>query len=364
MNIKMKCDIVIPVWNQPEFTRDCVDSVLKNTTDIDYRIILIDNASSKETKDYLEGLKPSLGQKMLLVRNENNIGFVRAANQGIRLSDSPYVCLLNNDAITTSSWLGEMMRVAESSPIVGLVNPSSNTLGQKPRINPTLHLEGFPMLSQKGWHRKPDKKMPIEEYARVMKKDPGAWEEIGSAIGFCMLIKRTLIDKIGIFDEIYGMGNFEDTDYSRRAIKEGFLCVRAKSAYVYHREGTSFGRDRAFDENFERNRQIYEFRWGKRRWIAYILEPTEEYILNRFNKDAIKSARNGFWVWSFSKNHLDLPRHSNIIAAEFNNYFYVRTLFKILFKKKKFGEIHVTDERLAKILEGLSFIHKANVYLY
>ena len=179
-----------------------------------------------------------------------------------------------------------------------------------------------------------------------------------------MLIKRGVIDKIGVFDEIYGMGNFEDTDYSRQAIKAGFLCVRASSAYVYHREGTSFGRDKTFDENFERNRQIYEFRWGKRRWIAYILDPIDEYALNKFNKDALITARNGFWVWAFSKNRLDLPRHSNIIAAEFNKFFYIKTLFKVLFKKKKFSEIYATDDRLVKLLEGLSFIHNARVYSY
>ena len=245
----MRCDIVIPVWNQLSLTRDCIDSISKNTSDVDYRIIVVDNASGDETKHYLEALKSAIGRRFVLIRNENNLGFIKAANQGMRLSDAPYVCLLNNDAITTPGWLGEMMNVAGSSPAIGLLNPSSNTMGQKP-----------------------GKGSSIEEYAMSIKNGPGAWEEIGSAIGFCMLIKRELIEKIGVFDEIYGMGNFEDTDYSRRAIKEGYLCVRSTSSYVYHREGTSFGRDKVFDENFERNRQIYEFRWGKRKWIAYVLQ--------------------------------------------------------------------------------------------
>ena len=84
----------------------------------------------------------------------------------MRLSVAPYVCLLNNDAITTNGWLSEMIRVAEASWSIGLVNPSSNTMGQKP-----------------------DKGLSLEGYAVSIKKQPGAWEEIGSAIGFCMLIK-------------------------------------------------------------------------------------------------------------------------------------------------------------------------------
>jgi GT2 family glycosyltransferase len=337
----MKCDIVIPVWNQPEFTKDCIDSILKNTEDVDYRIIAIDNASGEEAKNYLESLKPSLGPKLLLVKNENNLGFVKAANQGMRLSEAPYICLLNNDTLVAEGWLSEMIKIAEGLPQIGLVNPSSNNLGQRPAKNE-----------------------PMEAYAEKLKKDSRKFFEIGSAIGFCMLVKRALIDKIGIFDEIYSMGNFEDTDYSRRAVKEGFLCVRACAAYVYHREGASFGRDGAFDENFERNRQIYEFRWGKRRWIAYVLNPVDEFVLAKFNKDALDTARRGFWVWSFSKDRLDLPRHSNIIAAEFGKFFYMKALFKILFKKKKFSEVYVTNERLEKLLEELSFIHKAKVYLY
>jgi GT2 family glycosyltransferase len=335
----MKCDIIIPVWNQPELTMNCIDSIFKNTNDVDYRIVIIDNASASETKTYLESLQGD--DSILLIRNETNLGFLKAANQGMRVSDAPYVCVLNNDAITTAGWLGEMIAVAESSPAIGLVNPSSNTMGQKP-----------------------DRGVDIDEFAADIKSEPGSWEEIGSAIGFCMLIKRELIKKIGVFDEIYGMGNFEDTDYSRRAIKEGYICVRACSSYVYHKEGTSFGRDKKFDENFERNRQIYEFRWGRRKWIAYVLPSFDKGMLMMLERDVMPEARKGLWVWYFSDKNIDLPQHSNIIANIFTKNFYLRTLWKILTRKKHFSEIFVTDEVFANILKRMSFIHKARVYQY
>ena len=128
----MTCDIVIPVWNQPLLTKDCVDSIIKNTDCLDYRLIIIDNASDEETKRYLESLKSSTSPRVFLVRNENNLGFVRAANQGMRLSEAPYVCLINNDTIAAKGWLSEMIRIADSSANIGLVNPSSNNLGQRP----------------------------------------------------------------------------------------------------------------------------------------------------------------------------------------------------------------------------------------
>ena len=336
----MKCDIVMAVWNNLELTKSCVDSIIKDT-DVDYRIIIIDNASNDETKKYLEGLKDKEGVRVLLVRNESNLGFIKAVNQGIRLSDAPYLCLINNDTIVTKGWLSEMIRVAQSSPQIGLINPSSNTLGQKP-----------------------DKGESVEACAERLKKERARQTEIGSAVGFCMLIKKEVIDKIGVLDEIYGMGNFEDTDYSRRAIKEGYICARAHRAYVFHDEGSSFIRGRIFDENFERNREIYEFRWGKRKWIAYIISSFDDNMVKCLEKDIMPGARLGLWVWCFSNKRLALPEHSNIIANVFDRYFYLKTLWKVLTKKKRFSEIFVTDERFAKILEKLSFIHKAKVHCY
>ena len=336
----MKCDIVMAVWNNLELTKSCIDSIIKNT-DVDYRLIIIDNASNDETKRYLEQLKDKEGPRVLLIRNETNLGFIKAMNQGMRDSRAPYICLINNDTIVTKGWLGEMIKVAESSSNIGLVNPSSNTLGQKP-----------------------DKGEPVEAYAEKLKKDAVSFAEIGSAIGFCMLIKKEVIDKIGVFDEIYGMGNFEDTDYSRRVIKEGYICARANRVYVYHDEGSSFTRGSSFDENFERNRQIYEFRWGKRKWIAYIISSFDDNMIKCLEKDVMPQARLGLWVWYFSNKRLALPEHSNIIANVFDRYFYLKTLGKVLTKKKRFSEILVTDERFAKILEKLSFIHKAKVHCY
>ena len=127
----MICDIVITVWNNFELTKSCIDSIIKNT-DADYRLIIIDNASNDETKKYLEQFKDKEGARVLLIRNENNLGFIKAVNQGMKLSGAPYICLINNDTIVTKGWLAEMIRVAEGSPRIGLINPSSNTLGQKP----------------------------------------------------------------------------------------------------------------------------------------------------------------------------------------------------------------------------------------
>ena len=233
----MRCDIIIPIWNQSALTKDCIDAILKNTS-YPFRIIIIDNASSDETEEYLIALEKKFdinsssgeGAKILSVRNDKNIGFIKAVNQGIGLSSAPYICILNNDTLVMKGWLKTMISVAESKSDIGIVNPSSNSLGQRP-----------------------EKGEPIELFAEKLKSETEESVEVGAALGFCMLIKREVINKIGLFDEIYGMGNFEDTDFSRRAVKEGYRCVRACGAYVYHRENASFNHLKTFDEEFKRN---------------------------------------------------------------------------------------------------------------
>lgn len=336
-----ECDIIILVWNQLAFTKDCINSILNNT-DGDYSIIIIDNGSNDETRSYLESLKKMDKPAVSIIRNDKNLGFVKAANQGMALSKAPYMCLLNNDTLVTKDWLKIMLNTIKSARDIGIVNPSSNNLGQRPANGE-----------------------PIELYAENLKKDAGKFVELGAAIGFCMLIKHEVIDRIGVFDEIYGRGNFEDTDFSRRAVKAGYRCVMAYGAYVYHRENTSFSKVKTFDDDFMRNKEIYEFRWGKPKRIAYILDHYDDNVLKRLSAESLKLARGGNWIWYFYKGSIDIPHHANIQFAQIKDkWFYPKAIFMILKKKKKFNEILVGNERLAGVLDNLKFIHNAEVKYY
>ena len=337
----MKCDIVIPVWNQLSLTRDCIESITKNTAG-GYRLIVVDNASADDMKSFLKGLEAEKGKSLLVIRNDSNLGFIKAVNRGIMASNAPYVCILNNDTLVTRGWLEEMIRIIDAAKDIGIVNPSSNNLGQKPAPGES-----------------------VESYAKNFKPESGKFIELGSAIGFCMLVKRELFDKIGLFDEVYGMGNFEDSDFSRRAVQEGYRCVRARGAYVYHRENSSFRKLDTFDEGFRRNREIYEFRWGKPKRIAYILDSYDSNTLKRLNQEAVRLARMGNWVWYFSKDRIETLQHSNIIYNDIGpKNFYLTALFRLLKKKKKFDQIFVSEEKFGLLLSHLSFIHKAKVSCY
>ena len=306
--LDIKCDIIIPVWNECELLRKCIASIEKNTA-LSYRIILVDNASYPETALYLKGLSESNKNRIILIRNEENLGFPKAVNQGIEFSGAAYLCVLNSDTEVYKGWLEEMMRVSESALDIGIINPSSNNLGQPEP------LKGF----------------------------SGQWIEMSSCIGFCMLIKREVFEKVGKFDEIYSPGNFEDTDFSRRAIKAGYKCVMAKGAYVYHAQNTGFKKRKDWDEKFKTNLEIFNKRWGKVKRIAYILKDTREDALRAVEESIKGFLKDGDWVYVFIKKgsmRPDLKEHCSLRIFEIERFlFNIKVLWHIVARKKKFDKV-------------------------
>lgn len=311
-----KCDIVIPVWNQIQNTKDCIDSIRKNTK-YPYKLIIIDNASDKNTALYLDSLK---NNDLTLLRNEENQGFVKAVNRGIRESSSEFLCILNNDTIVANCWLTEMINVIKKNPSVGIVNPSSNTLGQNLDYGES-----------------------IDARAEDIKHEKGEYVELGSAFGFCMLTKRKIFDEIGLFDEKYGMGYFEDTDFSLRAKQKGYKSVRALAAYVYHKESASFKLLGNLDSTFKKSKKLFESKWGKTKRYAIVMEKISPIDINSLKSILNKVVSDRTWTYVispyFEKNEL-YKKYSNLTFYHFKKWPYFYAFFKILFKKKKIDVVY------------------------
>lgn len=330
------CDIVIPVWNQLKATKECMESV-KEFTEFPLRLIVVDNGSNGATVRYLESLKAQFPD-VILLRNDVNEGFVKAVNQGIAASDADYICVLNNDTLLTRGWLDEMVRVAEENPKIGIVNPSSNNLGQKPARG-----------------------QGIREYSEGLRVHRGRYVDLGTALGFCMLIKRAVIEKIGVFDEVFSPGNFEDTDFCLRAKKAGFMCARSLASYVYHRGNVSFNVMPGYRKDFDRNKKIFEERWGRQKRILFVLsrrDMSRKDILQKMEEEVNK----GNWVYiAYREKNFDFNGHSHVILYDYRNHFALRTLLKLTFKKKKFDKIYCARGSLLKLINLLSRFHKAQV---
>ena len=116
------CDIVIPVWNQLEYTKECLISLFKSTS-LPFRLVVVDNASDTRTAQYLDSVKEKNPEQVSLIRNSENLGWDKAVNQGLLYSGSSYACAMNNDTVVYPGWLSEMVGVAEKDESIGVVNP-------------------------------------------------------------------------------------------------------------------------------------------------------------------------------------------------------------------------------------------------
>lgn len=356
----MKCDIIIPVWNQLEHTKTCIDHILKNTR-YPYRLILIDNASEARTKSYLESIAgASKGSpEITLIRNEENTGFVKAVNQGLKVSDSPYVCVMNNDTIPAPRWLEIMVRFAESHPEIGIVNPQCN---REPSI-------------------------PFEEHAKALEANGDKYMEMNQCFLFCALIKREVIKRIGYLDEAFGMGCYDDTDYSMRAGLAGYRCVSLHSSYVHHTEHVSF---RALGDMkkvvAECERKFLE-KWPRHLRVGAAFSvnaATRDVAVENFLKGVLFLAREWCWMnlWIFGDEpaakeriarvgaRIGMPLHQNIKynylpASGKRAQVLVRVLERSFGTKarKQYDAVIVADERLFRFLNIFRVIHGVNIYL-
>lgn len=335
------CDIVIPVWNELETTRTCIDSILNHTA-YPYRLIIIDNGSDKHTRDYLSSLRYLKNQSVILIRNDQNLGFVKAINQGMRTSSAAYLCLMNNDTVATDGWLNEMAEVADAHSEIGLVNPSSNTSGQFPGQGVT-----------------------VDRYALTLKHFKGDIQYLSTGRGFCMLIKREVVDKIGFLDEGYGIGYFEETDYSKKARKAGYEIARAKASYVWHEGSISFKNIKDNRALFEKNERVFYKRWGRPVKVGLFLGDTSSQ--EAIDKLARTIVNGGHQIWIFLKRGLAWPvklDHYEIRKVDLNSFFFgFASIYQVLKrKKKKRVDIIVTDNVLLGSLFKLTRpMHGSNV---
>lgn len=336
MSIDVFCDIVMLTYNKQELTKSCIDSLLANTK-TPCQLIVIDNSSSDGTREYLSTLEDTPICKIKVILNSENRGFVGGMNQGIELSRAPYICLANNDLLFSQGWLLEMISVFAKFDKVGLLNPNSNSLGAKLPANSSL-----------------------EAYSHQLRaKYKNIFTELPFCIGFCMMIKRQVVEEVGgLSNEFYPMF-FEDTDYSLKVQRGGYLIGVAKAAYVWHREHGSLkqlGKDK--EKNFVNSRETFIKKWGKMLRIAWVVNSQAELLENL--KKAVATARAGNYVWLLTRGfrpqrnevfkNSRLLEHSGVNFIVFNNNFDL--LWKIVKKKKKYDVIIDSSNFRRRLLKG------------
>ena len=229
-------DIVICIHNAINDVKTCLSSIIANTLP-PYRLTLVDDGSRDDTKLYLEAFAAAQGA--VLLRSDTAGGYTRAANRGLRFSKASWTVLLNSDTIVPFGWIGEMLKVGQSDPAIGIVGPASNTASWQ--STPGLFNENG------DWADNPLLEgLSIQDMQTVASSvAPPQGIELPFLNGFAFMIRRKLMDDIGIFDEdTFGAGYGEENDYCIRARKAGWKLVFAPNAYIYHAQSKSYSSEK------------------------------------------------------------------------------------------------------------------------
>lgn len=233
--------LVIVTHNQVAYTRECVANV-RLRTDEPYELIFVDNGSTDGTVEYLRSLPSAT-----VIANPHNRGFPAAANQGLAVARGQQVLLLNNDTVVTTGWLRRLLRALYSDPRIGLVGPSSNWVsgGQQVAVRYAADLVGLDGFAW-DWGKAQD----------------GVQEDTDRLVGFCLLVRRDLLDTVGMLDERFGIGCYEDDDYCVRALRAGFRAVIARDSFVHHYGHRTFlGSGADFASILANNRRKFMAKW-------------------------------------------------------------------------------------------------------
>lgn len=227
MSVKKCVDIIIPIYNAYEDLTICLESLYKNTNLKENRLILInDNSPDERIKPYLEQQR---GENIIVIHNEFNKGFSNNINIGMAQSEENDVILLNSDTILTANWVEKIVACAYREPSIGTVTPLSN--------NATLC--SVPEFCEEN---KLPEGMTVDQAGEIIEKcSMHRYPRITVAHGFCMFVKREVIDAVGNFDaETFERGYGEENDFCNRAEQAGYHHVMCDDTYIYHSGTKSF----------------------------------------------------------------------------------------------------------------------------
>jgi GT2 family glycosyltransferase len=228
-------DIVICIHNALADVKNCLESVIRYSRP-PYSLILVDDGSDDETHSYISEFASV--HNAAFIRNDSAKGYTFAANQGLKQSLSDHVILLNSDTVVTPNWLDRMVTCGESDALIGIVGPMSNTASW----------QSIPdLFNQEDWAENglPDGMSPSEMGLLLAQYSGRVYPRIPFLNGFCLMIKRTVLDQIGVFDEAaFGKGYGEENDYCLRARAAGWQLAVADDVYIYHHQSRSYSHER------------------------------------------------------------------------------------------------------------------------
>ena len=257
-----KTSITILTYNNLFYNRICIDSIRKYTTENTYELIVVDNNSTDGTREWLKEEK-----NIKVILNDENVGFPKACNIGLAASEKENdILFLNNDTVVTPHWLDNLKTCLYSDDKIGATASITNNCSNYQSISvPYSDINDMMTFATCNNVSNPDK-----------------WEEKSRLVAFCMLIRRDVLNKIGIIDERFSPGNFEDDDLSMRIIESGYKLILCNDSFIHHYGSASFNKDYTkFNNLLIINAEKFQKKWGFNSNLCSILKFD---IIDRINE--------------------------------------------------------------------------------
>jgi O-antigen biosynthesis protein len=305
----MKTSIIILSFNNfASTTGMCLQMLASDSDFLSWEVIVVDNASDAATQSGLSDAK-QLYPHVQFVFNPSNLGFSAGNNVGIRLAKGDVLVLLNSDAFPPPGMIGRMVEHFNDDAPWGLLAPVTNSAGNEQAIfTASDSMEGKIIEGVK--YAQQCHSRPINAYR----------------LDFCCVaIPRLVADKVGLLDEDFGRGYYEDFDYSLRVKQAGYQLGVTEDAFVYHRGSTSFGKvSKETKALIKRNKQRIFSKYGRSVVMQHMrlanLSVLEQYYARKISGDIVSECR--------IANRLHYAR-SILPKSWFKRWRYMRKLSKV-----------------------------------
>ena len=237
--------IIIPVYNQWDYTYNCLGSILKNSRNLSYEIILVDDNSIDDTVFINRFVK-----NIHLIRNEKNLGFLHNCNKAASVAKGKYILLLNNDTLVEANWLSWLVKTMEERSDVGLVGAKLIfSTGKLQEAGGIVFQDGSAM----NYGRDDDPDRPEYNYVK----------DVDYCSGAAICVRKVLWDQLHGFDKQYAPAYYEDTDLAMQIRKLGYRTVFQPKSIVIHFEGVSHGTDisQGIKKKQDDNQKLFYSKW-------------------------------------------------------------------------------------------------------
>jgi GT2 family glycosyltransferase len=244
--------VVIPNWNGRRWLAGCLEA-LAAQTHAEREVIVVDNASSDGSREYLRAEHPQIR----LLELESNTGFAHAANRGLTAADTELVALINTDVVLAPDWLERLSGALLSDPQAGAAACKMLSLD-----DPTRVYDAGDVLRRDG---------ACEQRGRFM-RDDGRWDTPGEVFGACAgaaLYRRSAVLAVGGFDERY-FAYLEDVDLALRLRLAGWTCRYEPAVALHAGEGSSRELSGGHEFFVTRNTVVLVAKTFPVRWLPFV----------------------------------------------------------------------------------------------